>query len=144
MPRKEKKPDTEIVTRTEAIVQVTRDIPDLEALIARIVDERLAKAMEDAGVENFLPKELSYEARHKQDLFERKLKWTLYFEQWGCVRCERKDVAHSAKGFCQACYSTLHTRLRRIKVDYAKADPERAIEQDIDNLTRRMRAAEEI
>jgi hypothetical protein len=148
MPRK-KIPTVEGLPQTATIVvrPTTAEIelranPEIEAMIGRLVEERLRKIMsdEDAVSESFQPKELSYEFRREHELFERH-KWILYFEKWGCQRCERKKINHASKGYCSGCYARLHSRLARIKSDYEKTNPERKIEQDIDRLTSRFRSA---
>jgi protein-arginine kinase activator protein McsA len=39
-------------------------------------------------------------------------KWVDTFEDWGCWRCERKDVIHLGLGLCPRCYSLVSTRLK--------------------------------
>lgn len=147
MPRK--KTTVEVLPQTATIVvrPTTAEIelranPEIEAMIGRLVEERLRKIMsdEDAVSESFQPKEISYEFRQQHELFERH-KWILYFEKWGCQRCSRKKVSHGAKGYCSSCYARLHSRLVQIKADYEKANPEGRIGQDIDRLTLRVRSA---
>jgi len=38
----------------------------------------------------------------------------MYFDRFGCVRCERKLVRYAGSGLCEHCMELLRTRLERI------------------------------
>src|SRR5215813_9508237 len=38
----------------------------------------------------------------------------LYFENYGCLGCDRTHVIYGANGFCRACIAMLGKRIRRI------------------------------
>ena len=57
-------------------------------------------------------------------------RFPLYFEQYGCIHCGRKDVPHCANGLCSACSTLIRLRFERIGKRLAQEDqpipPERA------------------
>jgi hypothetical protein len=76
-----------------------------------------------------------------QDMYERK-KWGLYFEKWGCRKCEKKTVNHASTGHCDACSTRLVHRLATIRRDYFRAHPNGETEEQINQLTSKARTAE--
>lgn len=41
-------------------------------------------------------------------------RFPLYFEQYGCIHCKRRDVPHCANGLCSACSALIRLRFDRI------------------------------
>jgi hypothetical protein len=41
-------------------------------------------------------------------------RFPLYFEQYGCIHCKRRDVPHCANGLCAACNALIRLRFDRI------------------------------
>jgi len=41
-------------------------------------------------------------------------RFPLYFEQYGCIHCKRRDVPHCANGLCSACSVLIRLRFDRI------------------------------
>ena len=41
-------------------------------------------------------------------------RFPLYFQQYGCIHCKRRDVPHSANGLCSACSVLIRLRFDRI------------------------------
>jgi hypothetical protein len=39
---------------------------------------------------------------------------SLYFENYGCIGCKRKDVLYVCNGLCKSCLKAINKRLRRI------------------------------
>ena len=39
-------------------------------------------------------------------------KMRYYFEDYGCIRCEKKDVMYGGTGFCEACRHMLQYRIK--------------------------------
>src|ERR1700680_2314822 len=139
MPRKRK-------ISTEIVLQ--RPAEDMRALLDRIVRDRVDEAMaERANAQpehNFQPRDVSIEIRRRQSVFERR-KWGLYFEKWGCRMCGRKrNVNHGSGGVCATCEVRVAGRLRQIKLEYERDNPESQITENIDRLTRRLRSAQEL
>jgi hypothetical protein len=66
----------------------------------------------------FQPRELADIIRRHQSVFERH-KWSVVYEQHGCLRCKAKRAQYGANGFCQNCKSwitnILTTTMREMK-----------------------------
>lgn len=41
-------------------------------------------------------------------------RFPLYFEQYGCIHCKRRDVPHGSSGLCSACSVLIRLRFDRI------------------------------
>jgi hypothetical protein len=41
-------------------------------------------------------------------------RFPLYFQQYGCIHCKRRDVPHCANGLCSACSALIRLRFDRI------------------------------
>jgi len=41
-------------------------------------------------------------------------RFPLYFEQYGCIHCKRRDVPHCCNGLCSACSALIRLRFDRI------------------------------
>lgn len=91
------------------------------AMIKRVVDERVAELMADKRGQEFRPffevREVSEEMRRRVSVNENR-KWRYYFEEWGCMICERKDVAHQTLGMCARCHQNRQKRLRKIRQEH--------------------------
>jgi hypothetical protein len=147
MPRKQKS-RVEIVPRSEAVLVSQRPTsPNLQAAFDRMVLERMTEMMAARGAgqlnPDFQTRESSYEIQRQQTVFERQ-KGRLYFEKWGCKRCDRKNVSHASNGFCARCQRIIWQRLAQIKIEFDRANPEEEIERQIDHLTSRLRNAREV
>lgn len=142
---------TEIVPApeaSEAPLTLTSSREDVEAMIARIVRERVDEIMvkvEAGQVEpDFLPKKEAGELRRHLNMFEQR-KWSLYFEKWGCRMCHRKKVAYCGTGHCNTCHSLLTARLKMLKREYECKHPaDSEIDRQIDRLTSRFRVAKSL
>jgi hypothetical protein len=57
-------------------------------------------------------------------------RFPLYFEQYGCIHCKRRDVPHCANGMCSACSVLIRLRFdrigKRLLREKQPAEPERA------------------
>jgi hypothetical protein len=73
----------------------------------------------------FLPEKVSRAIRSLIPLFHAK-KLRYYFDDFGCIRCERKDVLYGSNGFCDAC-------LRKVVRGIAKS-----LRQRVDELEAEM------
>jgi hypothetical protein len=136
---------TELVRSPQAISPFTEGV---QAMIARLVKDRVDQIViqnkADEPEPDFLPREIDYQVRRAQDVFERH-KWPLYFEKWGCRMCRRKkNVSHAAGGCCSRCYHIVTTRLRQIRLAYEQGNPEYEIFRQIDRLTLPERTAKQL
>jgi hypothetical protein len=138
MPRK-KKISTEIVLQ--------HPVEDVRGVLGRMVRDAVAEIMAERAEalpeSSFQPREVAYESRRRQTVFERR-KWSLYFAKWGCRMCRRKKINHSSAGCCAACTSMVANRLSQIKIEYDRDNPDTQIAENIDRLSRRLRSAQEL
>lgn len=53
--------------------------------------------------------------RKVQDLlpYDCHRRFRFYFERYGCVRCERKNVIYGCSGLCERCLGLVSDRLKR-------------------------------
>ena len=77
-----------------------------KALVADTPDTRLFQPW-------FRSKKKAVEIRRQQTPPETR-KWATYFQQWGCIRCGKRELPHCALGFCQPCYQTVDSRLKAV------------------------------
>jgi len=146
MPRKNK-PRVEILSASEAVLVPRPTAENLQAAIDRMVRERVDAILAEHGAALLEPdlqsREVSYEIQRRQTVFERR-RWSLYFEEWGCRRCDRKTVSHAGGGYCGRCYTLIFERLVRIKREFDAANPDKEMQRNIDLLTRKLRSAREL
>jgi hypothetical protein len=63
---------------------------------------------------HFRPKAIS-DALLRVMTAQEKRKWTIYFEQWGCLACgHTQKRIHAGNGFCTKCHCNVAARLRTI------------------------------
>ena len=136
-----------IVPIVETVLAPAEPSANLKAVIENLVRKRVDEILAASGLAeleaDLRPREIALAARQAQGVFER-VKWRLYFEKWGCRKCEKKTVNHASTGHCSSCEQRLRIRMRRIKRDYLRAHPEAEIERNIDALTLRSRTAEDL
>lgn len=51
------------------------------------------------------------------------LKMYWFFEEFGCIHCERKDVLYGSNGFCVQCQGSIRRRLGQVVKQRAKSFP---------------------
>jgi hypothetical protein len=144
MPRK-KKLTIEILPATPADLAPQSPKIKLEAMIERVIRERVDEVMakqQSAVPPDFQPKEMSLETRRQWTVWERR-RWTAYYEQWGCRRCDTKERIHACNGYCERCRQLLQARLARLKWEYAKEHHENVAEQ-VEQIVSRVESAERL
>jgi len=115
----------------------------IEGMVRKRVDELLASSgMAEMG-DSFRPAEVAKVRRRINHIFESQ-KWRKYFEKWGCLICGKVSVPYSFNGLCGTCGNRTTSRLMKIKRDFEAAHPDSQIERNIDQLTLRARAAEDL
>lgn len=137
MPRS-KKANAEIIR-----VQPQMDLETLDRLIQKRVAE--AQASQGAILEPWFATSTALAAaiRRHASIFQRK-KFSLYFQQWGCVVCKTKERPHQSHAMCQRCFVKFVMRLKQLEKEYAEAHPQEYANQQTENLTSRMRNAARI
>jgi hypothetical protein len=115
MPRK-KMPRVEIVPRTEEALVPPQPDERPQAMLDRIVRERVDEIMAERGAghldPDFQTREVGYGIQRRQTVFERR-RWSINFEKHGCRRCDDQTVSHIANGYYKKCYGLLFQRLRK-------------------------------
>jgi hypothetical protein len=52
--------------------------------------------------------------RRSQTVSEQK-RWSLYFDRWGCLACQRRNVPHASNGMCEECRARTYWRLKGVR-----------------------------
>src|SRR5580700_9489243 len=77
---------------------------DFKAMIAQVVEERVQAALAHETDSIFQPffqsKEVCNEIRRRQAVHEQQ-KFANYFQDYGCLVCERRDAQHQSLGMCK-------------------------------------------
>jgi hypothetical protein len=120
-------------------------MPDL-ATLDLLIQKRVAEATANQGAilePWFQSPTVAAEIRRHQSIFHKR-KFALYFEKWGCLVCGTKKKDHVSHGMCQTCHGRFVDRLKLLEKEYAKAHPQEYENQQIENLTTRLRSAQRI
>jgi hypothetical protein len=116
--RKPRRVKAEIVPASGAHPVPRHPKQNLQATLERMVRERVDEIMAQRDSQlfepDFRPRSLTAGIFQRQTVFDRK-KWSLYYSQWGCRRCDRKNVPHSSLGYCTKCRLIILQRLVQIK-----------------------------
>jgi hypothetical protein len=104
------------LVRTEMLAP--QSIPQsVEAQLAAIIERKVADilASQRGGVLEpfFQPADVSTAIR-KQQTVPQQRKWTYYFAEWGCLRCDTKERSHVSHGMCGRCSQRVFQRLATI------------------------------
>jgi len=59
----------------------------------------------------FLPRHISVAVLRLLP-YERRGKLHYFFDDYGCMRCDRKDIPYGANGMCHKCFDTVRRRLK--------------------------------
>ena len=91
-------------------------VPNVRTQLEAFIKHKIAEMMGgDAGVFEpfFQPKKIADEIRKLQTVPHQR-KWHDYFEEWGCLICEKKNRPHTSNGMCNACRRRTAGRLQAI------------------------------
>ncbi len=61
----------------------------------------------------FVSKQEALAIRRQQTVTQQR-RWTIYFDLWGCIACDRENVRHHSKGLCERCHVRIISRLKQI------------------------------
>lgn len=95
---------------------VPSNAAEFKNAITRLVEQKVAEALSGDGAVFepwFQQRTVSDEIRNRQTVQERQ-KWRLYYDEWGCVVCNKRKHTHQSNGMCARCYRKIHERLTRI------------------------------
>jgi hypothetical protein len=89
----------------------------------------------------FLPREVSNEILRLLPVPHQD-KWSFFFQDWGCLRCDSTKVMHQFLGLCQRCYGITINRLKASILKHSTLDP---ISPELtENLTQKVRSAKQV
>src|ERR1700739_2324416 len=118
---RKKTPRVEIVPRSEAALVPAMPTESPRAMLGRVVRERVDEILAERGADqldtDFRTREVATEMMRRQTVFERR-RWSIYFEKWGCRRCDDTAAIHACSGYGAKCRGLLSQRLAKIKRDY--------------------------
>jgi hypothetical protein len=80
----------------------------------RILPARPANVERSGLPPFFRNRETASAIRRSQRVPEQK-QWATYFEAWGCLICQRRDVPHASNGMCHNCRMRTYGRLKRLR-----------------------------
>ena len=112
MPKKTKA----LAVREVEVLGPAREIPDARAAIEQLVEQKIAEMMGsgDAIFEPFFRTKQIADEIKRLETVPMQRKWTRYFEEYGCLICESKEVPHRSLGMCANCHHRTAMRLARI------------------------------
>jgi hypothetical protein len=121
MPRKASPPPAAL------LAPVGQAPEDYKAMIARIVNERIAEILADSQAAELQPffdsPEVNQAMRRRQNVIERR-KWNWYWEEFGCLICQDRKGRHVSLGMCDTCFCRTRGRLLAIKKRHAPEVPQ--------------------
>ncbi len=146
MPRK-KKPVVEIVRASSALAVPQPNAAKLEALLDRLVQQRVSEALSQRDAALFEPhfrsSRVSHEIRRHQTVSEQR-RWPAYFDRWGCLACRRTKAVHAGNGYCERCRLRISQRLKAIERELSKAYAQQGGQDQVGEITSRVRDAERL
>jgi hypothetical protein len=113
----------ELMPKKSSTPQLPPGAEDYKALITRIVNERIAEIQTDSIQPFFESHEVSVAMRREQSVIERN-KWTVYYDEFGCLICHKKPSRHRSLGMCETCHLRVSSRLKTIRRHLTAEKPE--------------------
>ena len=119
--RKAKKQSAQI-----EVLAPSRPSKDAKAMLAKLVEQKVNEALSGISGDSifepfFQPQSVANRMKGLMSVSQQQ-KFAVYFEKWGCLRCETKKTGHLSLGMCNRCY---HLVLGRLKVCIRELDAER-------------------
>jgi hypothetical protein len=134
MPRKKK----------TAAIEVLRATPqDLEALIAKRVEEAIEKLAHNPLEPWFESRDVTTEMMRRQCMWDKR-KHAIRYERYGCISCGKKKRPHSGNSLCPRCRSRIVQQYLHLKREWDREHPDQPAERDLESITRKMRLAERL
>src|SRR6266404_5853795 len=120
-------PEVEIFPSPAAIVRARSGIDKAE--LDRLVQEKVAEIMAERDAFAFEPffrsRQIAYELKRLQTIPEQR-KWTVFFERYGCLKCETRKLIHIGNGLCRNCYPRIFNTLKQIIAEGLRGEIARA------------------
>jgi protein-arginine kinase activator protein McsA len=100
---------------------------DAKEMLRKMVEQQVAAIMSRRDEFNMQPffakKKIADELKRYQTVPEQK-KWRHYFDRYGCLRCETRDVNHASCGMCARCYAQVGSRLKTVYKQLERDSPD--------------------
>ncbi len=100
-------------------------MPVQRAELERLVEQRVAEILhardEFMWEPFFRSRQIAYELKRLQTVSEQK-KWQIYYERFGCLRCDTTERIHVGNGCCDRCYPNTFQRLKQIVGELVKEE----------------------
>jgi hypothetical protein len=103
----------EILPSAQEILQAPARRDELDALVRQKVAEIMAERDALVFEPFFRSRQVSYELKRLQSVPEQQ-KFSIYFERYGCMKCETRTRPHAGNGMCARCRSNFFGRLAQI------------------------------
>jgi hypothetical protein len=111
--KKDTPPQVELILSPAMQRQTAIDSQTLKKLVAQQVAAMAANCEDGVFEPFFRSRQVAYELRRLQSVPER-LKWSVFYERFGCQRCGKSEQPHASNGYCPKCYASIGAALRRI------------------------------
>jgi hypothetical protein len=115
-------------------------VPNVRAQLDAYIEQKMAEIMgarTDGIFETFFQGQAIADAIRKLQTVPQQRKWHYYFEEWGCLICEKKDGRYTSLGMCSACYRRTLSRLQRLLKRAEAERPEPVPVRDLQDVARK-------
>ena len=113
--------EIEILPSPAEIARTPVQRAELDGLVEQRVAEILHARDEFMWEPFFRSRKIAYELKRLQTVSEQR-KWSVYYQRFGCLRCETTDRVHVGNGCCDRCYPNTFQRLRQIVGELVKEE----------------------
>jgi hypothetical protein len=111
----------ELIPSPAMQAQTSVDMATLNVLVQKQVAEILARHDEATFEPRFRDRQVAYALRRMQTVSEQRVS-QIYYERFGCEKCETDDRPHFAIGMCARCYARIGNRRRVIRRELSKTN----------------------
>src|SRR5215471_1680330 len=100
-------------------------MPVERAELDRLVKQRVAEILHARDEFMFEPffrsRQIAYELKRLQTVKEQE-KWQVYYQRFGCLRCDTTERIHVGNGMCDRCYPNTYQRLKQTLGELVKRE----------------------
>jgi len=100
-------------------------MPVERAELNRLVEQRVAEILHARDEFMFEPffrsRQIACELKRLQTVKEQE-KWQVYYQRFGCLRCDTTERIHVGNGMCDRCYPNTYGRLKQILGELVKGE----------------------
>ena len=116
-----KRVEIEILPSPSEIAQLPVQRAELDRLVQQKVAEILHARDEFMWEPFFRSRKIAYELKRLQTVSEQR-KWSVYYQRFGCFRCETMERVHVGNGCRDRCYANALARLKQIVGELVKEE----------------------